>query len=69
MCRSASAIRASIIIAAIAIVLVGAISPTNRNVPSEQVAARTSHRVLDAVGGSAGEREMCWYDPDTPRCD
>jgi hypothetical protein len=75
MCRSASAIRASIIIAAIAIALVGAISPTNRSVPSEQVrlvgsyGPRTSHRALDDMGGSADKREMCWYDPDVPRCE
>ena len=75
MCRSAGAIRASIIIAAIAIALVGAISPTNQNVPSEQArlvgsyGALANHRALDEIGRSADKREMCWYDPDVPRCD
>jgi hypothetical protein len=66
---------ASITVAAIAIALVGAVSPTNREAPSEQPKlvgsydAATSHRAPDLTRGSADGQEMCWYDPDVPRCE
>jgi hypothetical protein len=66
---------ASITIAAIA--LVGIIPLTNQSVLPEQAGlagsydARASHRGGDELGGSEGghAEQMCWYDPDVPRCE
>jgi len=77
MWRPASEMRASVTIAAIAIALLGAIPATNRASSPEQVGlagsydAQASRRAVDEMGGSEDghDGQMCWYDPDVPRCE
>ena len=69
---------ASITVAAIAIALVGAVSPTNREAPSEQpklvdrndagTSPPSGAGSDEGLSGRAGNR--CWsHDPDVPRCE
>jgi hypothetical protein len=76
MWRAAGVIRASVTIAVIAIAVVGAVPPTDRAASPQQVKlgsydARASHSASDAMGRSEDghDGEMCWYDPDVPRCE